>query len=226
MPTTNPFASLFRRSPFTVLQEHMRVVVQCVDEVPGLFEALTSKNRAEVEAIKDRIFALEEQADQIKNQLREHLPRSLFMPVDRRDLLDVLDMQDSIADVSQDIAGLLVERSMVVPEPMTELLLPFVHKCVAVCHHSAKIIDELDELLATGFKGKEASQVDTMIGELNRLEDETDQLGIALTGLLFQHEDEMNPVSVIFWYRLIEWIGDLADYAEKVGNRLRLLIAR
>ena len=202
------------------------MVVQCVDEVPGLFEALTSENRAEVEAIKDRIFALEEQADQIKNQLREHLPRSLFMPVDRRDLLDVLDMQDSIADVSQDIAGLLVERSMVVPEPMAELLLPFVHKCVAVCHHSAKIVDELDELLATGFGGREASQVDTMIGELNRLEDETDQLGIALTALLFKHEDEMNPVSVIFWYRLIEWIGDLADYAEKVGNRLRLLIAR
>ena len=129
MPTTNPFASLFRRSPFTTLQQHMRVVVQCVDEVPGLFEALTSERRAEIVTIKDRIFALEEQADQIKNQLREQLPRSLFMPVDRRDLLDVLDMQDSIADVSQDIAGLLVERSMVVPEPLKESLLPFVQKC-------------------------------------------------------------------------------------------------
>jgi hypothetical protein len=30
----------------------------------------------------------------------------------------------------------------------------------------------------------------------------------------------------MFWYQLIEWIGDLADYAEKVGDRLRLLIAR
>ena len=29
------------------------------------------------------------------------------MPVNRRDLLDVLDMQDSIADVAQDIADLL-----------------------------------------------------------------------------------------------------------------------
>jgi uncharacterized protein Yka (UPF0111/DUF47 family) len=36
----------------------------------------------------------------------------------------------------------------------------------------------------------------------------------------------MSPVSVMFWYQLIQWIGDLADYAEKVGDRLRLLIAR
>jgi uncharacterized protein Yka (UPF0111/DUF47 family) len=28
------------------------------------------------------------------------------------------------------------------------------------------------------------------------------------------------------WYQLIQWVGDLADYAEKVGDRLRLMIAR
>ena len=43
---------------------------------------------------------------------------------------------------------------------------------------------------------------------------------------LFRHEDSMSPVSVMFWYRLIQWIGDLADFAEKVGDRLLLLIAR
>jgi hypothetical protein len=36
----------------------------------------------------------------------------------------------------------------------------------------------------------------------------------------------MSAVSVMFWYQLIIWTGDLADYAEKVGNRLRLLMAR
>ena len=91
---------------------------------------------------------------------------------------------------------------------------------------SAKIIEELDELLAMGFRGREASKVEEMVGELNRIEDETDELGIELSRRLFQHEDEIKPVSVIMWYQLIEWVGDLADYAEKVGDRLRLLIAR
>lgn len=62
--------------------------------------------------------------------------------------------------------------------------------------------------------------------QLNALEEETDKMGIALTRMLFAKEDDMKPVSVMFWYQLIQWIGDLADYAEKVGDRMRLLIAR
>jgi uncharacterized protein Yka (UPF0111/DUF47 family) len=65
-----------------------------------------------------------------------------------------------------------------------------------------------------------------MVDELNSIENDTDEMGMELTHRLFALEDQMKPVSVIFWYQLIQWIGDLADYAEKVGNRLRLLMAR
>ena len=148
------------------------------------------------------------------------------MPVDRRDLLEILQMQDSIADTAQDIAGLLIERPMEVPESFQEPLRTLTRRCVDVCEQSAKIIEELDELLEMGFRGREATQVEQMVNELNLIEDETDELGIELTRRLFAQEDSMNPVSVIMWYQMIQWIGDLADYAEKVGDRLRLLIAR
>jgi hypothetical protein len=176
--------------------------------------------------LKDKIFELENDADTIKNELRSNLPKSLFMPVDRRDLLEVLQMQDSIADTAQDVAGLLVERPMGLPEFLKEPLMTLAERCVDACEHSGQIIEELDELLATGFRGREANRVEEMVEELNRIEDETDQLGLELTRRLFQHEDELKPVSVMMWYQLIQWVGDLADYAEKVGDRLRLLIAR
>jgi hypothetical protein len=121
---------------------------------------------------------------------------------------------------------MLVERRMEVPDFMQEPMKALVMRCVDACEQSAKIIEELDELLATGFRGREATLVEEMVEALNLVEDDTDELGIALTRLLFEHEDEMKPVSVMMWYQLIEWIGDLADYAEKVGDRLRLLIAR
>ena len=148
------------------------------------------------------------------------------MPVDRRDLLDVLATQDAIADTAQDIAGLLVECKMDVPEGMAEPLTAFVNRCVDTCKAAGKIIEELDELVEMGFRGREAHQVEDMVETLNKIEDETDQMGIQLTRSLFAQEDSMSPVSVMFWYQLIHWIGDLADYAEKVGDRLRLLIAR
>ncbi len=226
MKSTNPFASLFGKSPFKPLQRHMRMATDCVAEVPALFQALIDGDTARLEAQKDKIFEKENAADALKNDLRNHLPKSILLPVDRRDLLEVLGMQDSIADTAQDIAGLLVERNMEVPAGMAEPLMELVNRCVDTCEQAHKIIEELDELLETGFGGREATQVEAMVGELGRIEDETDTLGMELSRRLFAQEDTMSPVSVMFWYQLIQWIGDLADYAEKVGDRLRLLIAR
>lgn len=226
MRSTNPIAALFGKSPFKPLQQHMRIVTECVAEVPGLFQALVEGDAAALEAQKNKIFAKEHEADDLKNDLRGHLPKSLLMPVDRRDLLEVLGMQDSIADVAQDIAGLLVERRMEVPADMAEPLMKLVARCVDACGQAHKIIEEIDELVEMGFRGREADQVEAMVEELNKIEDDTDIIGMALARTLFAQEDSLKPVSVMFWYQLIQWVGDLADYAEKVGDRLRLLIAR
>ena len=226
MNSGNTFSRLFGQSPFLPLQNHMRVVMECAREIQPLIEALARNDQVTVIKAKDHIFEREAEADRIKNELRLQLPRSLFMPVDRRDLLDVLHMQDAIANTAQDVAGLLIERQMSIPEFMHDPLIALTSRCIDTCEHSASIIEELDELLAMGFRGREVEKVDAMLAELNSIEDETDELGIALARSLFKHESEMDPVSVMMWYRLIEWIGDLADYAEKVGDRLRLLIAK
>ena len=222
----NPIASLMGSSPFKPMQVHMRIVRECVSEVPGLFEALIAGNQEEIAAHKERIFAKEQEADDLEHNLRAHLPKSLFMPVDRRDLLDVLTVQDSIADTAQDIAGIMMERDMCVPKGMEEPLRALVQRCVDTCNHAATIIEELDELLEMGFKGKEVTRVEEMVAKLNKVEDETDEMGMDLARILFSKEDDMKPVSVMFWYQMIQWIGDLADNAEEVGNRMRLLIAR
>lgn len=223
---TSPLANLIKRSPFKALQEHMRSVMDCISHVPALFTALGAGDEAAVEAAKKAIFEAEAAADSIKNDLRAHLPNRLFMPVDRRDLLEILQLQDSIADAAQDIAGLLTERPMETPESMREPLDKLVARCVDTCAQCAKAIEELDELVEMGFRGREAADVEAMLDEINRLEDETDVMGFELAKALFSIEDELKPVSVLMWYQLIHWVGDLADYAEKVGDRLRLLIAR
>jgi predicted phosphate transport protein (TIGR00153 family) len=217
---------MFGQSPFTSLQEHMRVVVECAREVQPLIEAVAAGDQDRVVTLKDKIFEREAAADRIKHELRAHLPKSLFMPVDRRDLLEVLVLQDTIANVAQDIAGLLIERKMSIPDFLRTPLIELTARCFDTVEKAHAVIEELDELLAIGFRGREVDRVDEMLKELNSIEDETDELGIALARALFDHEDELKPVSVMMWYQIIEWVGDLADYAEKVGDHLRLLIAK
>lgn len=226
MKPKNPIAAIFAQSPFRPMQQHMAAVNECVGLVPGLFEALIKADKPALTKAKDAIFAKEHEADGIKHEVRLHLPRSLFLPVDRRDLLEVLEVQDAIADTAQDIAGLLLQREMTVPDDMQADLTQLVARCVDACAQSNAIIGELDDLIETGFRGPEAERVEAMVAELNRIETETDDLAISLGRKLFQHEDTMAPVSVMFWYRLIDWISNIADNAEKVGDRMLLLIAR
>ncbi len=148
------------------------------------------------------------------------------MPVDRRDMLEILDLQDSIADTAQDIAGALMVRQPKVLDSIREPLMDLTGRCLEACHQMARIMEQLDELVETGFRGPESEIVLAMIDELNRIETDTDHKAIHLLTELFAHEGEIDPVSLMVWHRLIRWIGDLANYSEKVGNRLRLLIAR
>jgi predicted phosphate transport protein (TIGR00153 family) len=142
MLSSNPMAALFGKSPFKPLQQHMRIVIECVEEVQPLFQALIDDDQEQLEECKNAIFVKEGEADAIKNDLRDHLPRSMLLAVDRRDLLELLAMQDAIADTAQDIAGLLVERKMEVPEGMAEPLMRLRDRCIDTCEQAHKIIEE------------------------------------------------------------------------------------
>jgi len=226
MRSTNPIAALFGKSPFRPLQQHMRVVTECVALVPGLFQAVLDDDQDALTEHKARIFVKEREADVLRNDICDHLPRSLMLAVDRQDLLGLLAMQDAIADTAQDIAGLVVSRRMDVPVGMGEPLMRLVTRCVDTCEQAHKLIEELDDLLARGLHGRDAQRVQEMAVELGRMESDTDIMAMDLTRALFTAEDTLKPISVVFWYQLIQWVGNLADHAEKVGETLRLLIAR
>jgi hypothetical protein len=217
-------ANLFGHSPIRPMQEHMKAAVECARQILPLFEAMVAGDMTAVAERHHEIDRLEHEADRIKNEIRSHLPKRMFLAVERRDMLEILDYQDSIADVAQDIAELADMRGMVVPKPLASAFLELVQRVVTACEQAERVINELDELVETGFRGREAARVDEMIEELSRMESETDELEERVQRLLFGIEEELG-ISAIFWYKLIDYVGDMADYAERVGNRLRLLTA-
>jgi predicted phosphate transport protein (TIGR00153 family) len=206
------------------MQQHMRAAVECARQILPLFEEMVAGDTAAVSERRREIDRLEHEADRIKNEIRSNLPKRMFLAVERRDMLEILDYQDSIADVAQDIAELADLRSMVVPKELASAFLELVRRVVSACEQAERVINELDELVETGFRGREVARVDEMIEELSRMETHTDELEERVQRLLFGIEDELG-ISAIFWYRLVDDVGDMADYAERVGNRLRLLTA-
>lgn len=222
----NPIAGLFGKSPIRPLQEHMYCVYKGIKHLTTLVEGMNANDDAKIAAAHQAIVDSEHVADDMKKELRYNLPRGFFMPVDRRDLLDVLWMQDQIINQVKDIAGLVIGRKMRLPATMQALFQEYAERCIAAVKQALKVINELDELVETGFRGLEVENVEDMLKELGRIEHETDEYQIKLRNILFELEDSLRATDVMFIYRLIEWTGNVADDAQRVGSRLQLMLAR
>ena len=221
----NYLSGIFGSSPVAPLQQHMDIAYRCAKQLIPLFEAVVENDWASVEDCHKRIQDLENEADEMKQEIRSNLPKSLFMPVPREDLLELLLVQDRVANRAKDVSGLVVGRRMKLPEPIAEPFIRFVGCSIAAAKQARRSVRELDELFETGFRGAEAKLVESMVAELDRLESESDVLESELRRGLFKLEAELQPVDVMFLYKIIDLTGEIADYAERVGRRLELLLA-
>ena len=225
MPTTISFKQLLGGSPFPAMKAHMKLAHRCVEQIPMMLEALFDQEEQTLQDIRKTVFDLESEADEIFDRLSSGLSHSKFLPVHRHDLIGVLREQEEIADTAQDIAGLLSIHLDVSPE-LRDPLLNLANKAVETVHKAQKVIKKLDALVETGFKGPDVDKVYELIDEVAKSEDGVDMLGIALVDSLYSYHKDKDPVSAVFTYQLTRWLGNLADHAELVASRMRLLVAR
>lgn len=217
---------MFGQSPIRPIQEHIGLAHQCAEQLPAFIDAALADNWKKAEEVYNTISDLENAADDAKTSLRANLPNSLMMPVDRGDLLVMITQQDEIANCTKDIAGIMLGRQMQIPPQIASLMQGFVAEAVQTSAQAVKAVNEMDELLEMGFKGRVLNVVEELVEELNRLEHVNDELQIDVRAALFKIENDLPPVNVVFLYKVIEWIGALADAAQSAGGKLQLLIAR
>ena len=217
-------AGLFARSPFGPMQAHMEKVVACARMLPNLIAALKSGDQQAVRSQAKQISTAESAADEIKNQLRASLPSTVFLPVDRRDILEILAVQDAIADKTEDVGVLLTLRELSIPPEFGAHLDEFVDAVMKAVDLAEAVNKTLDTLMEASFGGPEAEEVVDLINQLGRAEHEADKVQDQLARILFSL-DHLQTAELLLWTKVLEMMGSIADRAETMGNRLRLLIA-
>lgn len=221
-----PLSGLLRGSPFKPIQEHMRVVFSCICHIPPLFDAVYREDKQQLVDFATQIKDTETAADKLKSTFRLNLPKSLFMPVDRRDLLSLIGDQDKIADTTEDIAKIFLFRDMVVPEGIKELLDELLEGTMEISASARDMIEQLDELLEVGFVGRELDKVNKMIAGVRRSEHNIDDIVHRLQARLYAIEGDLRPVDAIFWYKIIDLVGQISDQAENLADRLLLFLSK
>ncbi len=226
MATGGYLSRIFSRSPVKPMQHHMDKVVDCVSELQSFFKAVVDGDWERALEIQRIIGILENEADQIKRDIRLHLPKGIFMPVSRIDLLEMLRIQDKVANKAKDIAGLMLGRKMEIPPEISDQMVEFINRSVEATRQARTAINELDELFETGFRGAEVDLVESMIKRLDAIEKQNDEQQVKLRASLYPLEEKLNPIQTMFLYKIIDWIGEIADLAQRVGSRLEYLLAR
>jgi len=217
-------SKLFGKSPFEPLYQHMLKVKKCVDLVKPLMESFINGDQDKVEKYAKQIFKAEHEADLVKKDIRSRLPRSLFLPVARGDLLRFLKEQDGIADSAEDLAALVTMRPMGVPDGLKEDLKALVNKVLETYEIAMKVSSEIKLLAETSFGGAEAHKVLEMIEEIKLKEWEADLKQMNVAKKLFMMEKEIDPVSIMMWTHIFKELGALANHAENTGDNLATML--
>jgi hypothetical protein len=199
----------------------MRKVSECIDGLGELFQVFVNEDYDSIDEIARKISKTEHEADLVKNDIRNHLPRGLFLPVDRGKLLEIISTQDEIADTAENVAVLCSLKKLPVPARVKDVFLEFCTKSTECFHLSRAVIEQLDELLESGFGGVEAEKVRELVHAVAVKEHEVDLCQRKLLRIMFDSEDVLNYAEFHLWLRILAEISTISDLSENLADKVR-----
>ncbi|MDG2461609.1 MAG: TIGR00153 family protein [Luminiphilus sp.] len=212
-------------SPLSIMERHAKACLVCVERLGSYFEAAQAGRWDKAEKIQLEIARLEGIADSIKMDVRMNLPRGLWMSVSRADLLELVRIQDKMANETKDIAGLSIGRQLAFPNKLEKPLFKFITTVVAAAEKAVEVVSATRDLSRTAFGARQAKAIATNCVAVERIERRSDELQSKLRAKLRDHEDDISPIDAIFLYQLLSQIGEIADHAEKVSHRAQIIAA-
>lgn len=223
VPVSNTFR---RKTPFTQLLDHMGKVRECIDLLgDGLIKYYKGDYKG-FSTLAANVSKLEHEADIIKNNLRNHLPSSLLMPVDKGRFLWTLREQDAILDHAENLVEMLDMRHTKIPKELQPLFIEHTKLVMETVKAMEIAIQNIRDLVETGFIKKERDQTKQFIHTVHDWEYQADKKRYEMTKGIYQLEKKLNPMDVYHLLKITDWVDEIADHAENVADWLRSMIAK
>jgi len=222
-----PVADTFRRkSPFGQLLEHMEKVRECTDILgKGLIKYYNGDYKGFSDLAK-KVSEIEHEADMIKRNLRNHLPTSLFMPVDKGKFMWALREQDKILDHAENLVKMLDMRHTKIPKELQEVFISHLKLVMKTVDAMQDAVGNVRDLVETSFVKREREQTKKYIYKVHELEWNADQKKYEMTRGIYNLEKKLDPMDVYHLLKIADWVDDIADHAENVADWIRAMIAK
>lgn len=218
------FIEMFRQSPFQPLREHMTEVMECVGLVRPMFEAVRDGRHEALAQTTKEVFKKEHDADIIKDEIRQTIPKTFYLPVFRGDLLGHLKLQDDMADAAEDVAFLLTVKQLRLPQALNGKVMEYVDTVIRVCELANALAGQLQDVVEQGFPPAVVDEALAAVKAVEKAEWESDRSQYKLTQALFALESEVSPIDIMLWFKIFGELGQLANHAESLADRVRRML--
>ncbi len=215
--------TLFYRSPFANLQKHADKVKECAKLFKQAAICHIGEDCREFEQLTDQVAKLESEADAIKRNIRNHLPKGILMPVDKFQFFQYLREQDKVLDEVEEALFWLSFRPKAVPKEISEEFIELVEAVVPPIEKLSDLVEMATEFFRTRSESQR-TKMKSLIHDIRQHENEADLLERELKRKIFT---EIKEALVVFHLiRLVELVGNIADHAQNASDRMRAMIAR
>jgi predicted phosphate transport protein (TIGR00153 family) len=170
------------------------------------------RNYQGVKAKAAHIADLEHDGDKITHEIFRRLNISFVTPIEREDIVALASILDSVLDLVEEIAAMLVLYNVRVPS-------------VYLLEASTLLVDAVDQLRYAIDGLEDLKGLDKFWIEVHRIENEGDVLYRNAISELFS-KDVYEPLEVIKWNRLYDLMEKAFDKCEDVANVIENLVIK
>jgi predicted phosphate transport protein (TIGR00153 family) len=222
-----PVSDAFRRkTPFRQLVNHMCKVREGIGLLHDSILKYYTGDYKGFSEIAKKISKIEHEADIIKGNLRNHLPSSLLMPVDKGKFLWALREQDAILDHAENLAELLDMRHTKIPKELQKTFIEHANLVMDTIKAMEDAVCNIRDLVETGFVKRERDQTKEFIHKIHELEYKADKKKYEMNKGIYKLEKKLDPMDVYHLLKITDWVDEIADHAENVADWLRSMIAK
>jgi len=215
-----------RKSPFGQLLNHMAKVRECIDILSDGLVRYYKGDYKDFSELAKKVSEIEHEADLIKSNLRNHLPSSLFMPVDKGKFLWALREQDAILDHAENLVMMLDMRKTKIPKKLQGLFIDHAKAVMRTVDTMEDAVCNIKDLVETSFVKRERDQTKEFIHKVHDNEWKADKIKFEMTKGIYDLEKKLDPMDVYHLLKIADWVDDIADHAENVADWLRAMIAK
>ena len=221
-----PFFGLISlRSPLLGFLEHYEQIAKGMRLIEESMECYITSDKTqckEFNALQREVNEAEEKADTIKRNLRNHLPRNLFLPVDKHIFFVYTRQQDDILDNGQDALQWLAMRDVSIPEAFQMDMLDYLG---AVSASVQLLRPALESTIAWVMdEGIERSEAKQQFRALRVQHKKVSDLKHALNSKIYCSDMDFKDIYQLIHF--VEHLHRMSHSAEGCVDLLRVMIAK